>query len=93
MIGLSNMYFHLSGEIQGQLDRSPTHADEGFRGIDQNFVDRLNEAVRNEPILRERSRSTPWTSSRPATSSTLPRPAGTVPLDRSQPGAPARQLG
>ncbi|MCE5270111.1 carboxypeptidase-like regulatory domain-containing protein, partial [bacterium] len=46
-----DLYFHLSGEIQGEADRSYTHADEGFRGIDQTFVDRLNDAVRNDPAV------------------------------------------
>jgi len=46
-----NLYFHLSGEVQSEADRSYTHADEGFRAIDQTFVDRLNNAVRNDPIL------------------------------------------
>ncbi len=46
-----NLYFHASGEIQGQADRSPTHADEGFRGINQQFVDYLNGAVANDPVL------------------------------------------
>jgi carboxypeptidase family protein/TonB-dependent receptor-like protein len=49
--GIPNMYLHGSGEIQGQADRAPTHADEGFRGINQEFVDHLNEAVRNDPTL------------------------------------------
>jgi len=44
-----NLFFHASGEIQGIADRYPTHADEGFRGVNQDFVDRLNEAVRNDP--------------------------------------------
>jgi len=46
-----NLYFHLSGEVQDEDDRSYTHASEGFRAIDQTFVDRLNDAVRNDPIL------------------------------------------
>jgi len=46
-----NLYFHLSGELQEEDDRSYTHASEGFRGINQDFVDRLNDAVRNDPIL------------------------------------------
>jgi hypothetical protein len=45
---IPNLYFHASGELQGQADRSFTHADEGFRSIDQTFVDRLNDAVRND---------------------------------------------
>jgi len=49
--GLKNFYFHGSGEIQGQADRRPTHADEGFRGVNQEFVDRLNHAVRNDIIF------------------------------------------
>ena len=46
-----NLYFHASGEIQGQADRTPTHADEGFRGVNQHFVDYLNDAVANDPVL------------------------------------------
>ena len=49
--GISNLFFHGSGEIQGVADRTPTHADEGFRGINQDFVDRLNYSVRNDPVL------------------------------------------
>ena len=49
-----NLYFHASGEIQGNADRTPTHADEGFRGINQRFVDYLNDAVANDPVLGER---------------------------------------
>jgi len=49
--GLRNMYLHSSGEIQGQADRYPTHADEGFRGVNERFVDILNESVRNDPIF------------------------------------------
>ncbi len=49
--GIPNLFFHGSGEIQGMADRSPTHADEGFRGIDQRFVDKLNNAVRNDQVL------------------------------------------
>ncbi len=49
--GVPNLFFHGSGEIQGQADRDPTHASEGFRGINQDFVDRLNQAVRNDPVL------------------------------------------
>ncbi|MBW7996514.1 MAG: hypothetical protein FVQ81_08120 [Candidatus Glassbacteria bacterium] len=45
---ISNFHFHLSGELQGMEDLSPTHADEGFRGVNQEFVDRLNWAVRND---------------------------------------------
>ena len=48
---IPNLYFHLSGEVQDEDDRSYTHASEGFRAIDQTFVDRLNGAVRNDPIL------------------------------------------
>jgi len=51
---VKNMYFQLSAEIQGTADRNPTHADEGFRGINQAFVDRLNEGVRNDPVLGQR---------------------------------------
>jgi outer membrane receptor protein involved in Fe transport len=46
-----NLYFHLSGEAQAQADRSYTHASEGFRGINQDFVNRLNASVRNDPVL------------------------------------------
>ena len=49
--GIPNLYIHGSGEIQGRADRRPTHADEGFRGINQEFVDRLNHAVRNDIVL------------------------------------------
>jgi carboxypeptidase family protein/TonB-dependent receptor-like protein len=52
--GINNLYFQLSGEIQGQADRYRLHADEGFRGVNQDFVDRLNYAVRNDPELSER---------------------------------------
>lgn len=48
---IPNLYFHLSGEVQDEDDRSYTHASEGFRAVDQTFVDRLNDAVRNDPIL------------------------------------------
>lgn len=47
--GIPHLYFNASGEAQGQEDRTRTHADEGFRGINQTFVDHLNEAVRNDP--------------------------------------------
>jgi len=46
-----NLFFHGSGEIQGRDDVFPTHASEGFRGINQDFVDHLNHAVRNDPVL------------------------------------------
>ncbi|MCE5270150.1 TonB-dependent receptor [bacterium] len=46
-----NLFFHGSGEIQGFADNFATHADEGFRGINQTFVDRLNGSVRNDPVL------------------------------------------
>ncbi|MBN2289434.1 MAG: carboxypeptidase-like regulatory domain-containing protein, partial [Candidatus Glassbacteria bacterium] len=49
---IPNLYFHLSGEIQGQADRTPTHAGDGFRAVDQTFVDRLNNAVRNDPAIK-----------------------------------------
>ncbi len=49
--GVSNLYFQVSGELQGNADRTPTHADEGFRGVNQDFVDRLNNAVANDPVL------------------------------------------
>jgi len=48
---IPNMYIQGSGEIQGMADRQPTHADQGFRGLNQNFVDRLNDAVRNDPVF------------------------------------------
>jgi len=48
---VNNLFFQGSAEIQGAADRTPTHADEGFRGINQDFVDRLNNAVRNDPVL------------------------------------------
>ena len=48
---VKNLYFFGSGELQGTQDRNPTHADEGFRGVNQTFVDRLNHAVRNDPVL------------------------------------------
>ena len=46
-----NLFFNASAEIQGRADMSPTHASEGFRGINQDFVDRLNNSVRNDPVL------------------------------------------
>jgi Carboxypeptidase regulatory-like domain/TonB dependent receptor-like, beta-barrel/TonB-dependent Receptor Plug Domain len=51
---IPNLYFYLSGEAQGREDRSPTHADEGFRGVNQEFVDRLNASVRNDPYFEGR---------------------------------------
>ena len=48
---IPDMYFHLSAELQGQDDRFRLHADEGFRGVNQDFVNRLNYAVRNDPEL------------------------------------------
>ena len=48
---IPNLYIHGSGEIQGMADRQPTHADEGFRGINEDFVARLNAAVRNDPVF------------------------------------------
>jgi outer membrane receptor for ferrienterochelin and colicin len=48
-MGIKDLYFNVSGEAQGQEDRSRTHADEGFRSIDQTFINRLNESVRNDP--------------------------------------------
>ncbi|HUU28973.1 MAG TPA: TonB-dependent receptor [archaeon] len=54
VVVVPNMYFHLSAEIQGEADRSYTHADEGFRAVDQTFVDRLNNAVRNDPVVKLR---------------------------------------
>jgi len=52
---IPNLYIHGSGEIQGQADRQPTHADEGFRGINDDFVSRLNHAVRNDPVFGNQS--------------------------------------
>ncbi len=49
--GISNLFWHFSGELQGVEDTYPTHASEGFRGVNQGFVDRLNEAVRNDPVF------------------------------------------
>jgi len=46
---IPNLFFNVSGELQGLADRTPTHADEGFRGVNQDFVDHLNDAVRNDP--------------------------------------------
>ena len=51
--GIPNLYFHGSGEIQGMADRTPTHAGEGFRGINEDFVEHLNDAVHNDPYFRE----------------------------------------
>ncbi len=48
---IPNLFFNISGEIQSALDADPTHADEGFRGVNQKFVDRLNAAVKNDPLL------------------------------------------
>jgi hypothetical protein len=48
---VDNLFFHISGELQGTADNFPTHADEGFRGVNQDFVDRLNASVINDPIL------------------------------------------
>jgi len=53
--GIPNLYVHGSGEIQGMADRQPTHADEGFRGVNQDFIDRLNQAVRNDPVFGNQS--------------------------------------
>jgi len=50
-----NMYLQGSGEIQGLADRLATRADEGFRGINQDFVDRLNYGVRNDPVFGAQS--------------------------------------
>jgi hypothetical protein len=47
---IPHLNFHLSGELQGVEDVSPTHASEGFRGVNQEYVDRLNWAVRNDPV-------------------------------------------
>ncbi len=49
-----NLRFFASGEAQGMEDRSFTHADEGFRAIDQTFVDRLNTSVKNDPYFEGR---------------------------------------
>ena len=49
--GIPNLFFNVSGEIQSALDGDPTHASEGFRGVNQDFVDRLNTAVANDPLL------------------------------------------
>ncbi|MBN2289109.1 MAG: TonB-dependent receptor [Candidatus Glassbacteria bacterium] len=46
-----NLFYNGSGELQGRADVFPTHASEGFRGVNQDFVDHLNEAVRNDPVL------------------------------------------
>jgi len=48
---VKDLFFQGSAEIQGFADRFPTHADEGFRGVNQDFVDHLNTAVSNDPIL------------------------------------------
>jgi len=53
---LKNMYIYGSGEIQGFADRIATHADEGFRGVNQDFVDHLNEAIHNDPVLGDRGK-------------------------------------
>ncbi|HUU28690.1 MAG TPA: TonB-dependent receptor [archaeon] len=50
---VNNLYLHVSGEFQGMADRFASHADEGFRGINQRFVDDLNYAVKNDPIFGE----------------------------------------
>ncbi len=47
---IPHLNFQLTGELQGVEDISPTHASEGFRGVNQQFVDRLNWAVRNDPV-------------------------------------------
>ncbi|MCE5270463.1 TonB-dependent receptor [bacterium] len=56
---IPNLFFNVSGEIQSALDADPTHADEGFRGVNQEFVDRLNTAVKNDPLLG--SQNPPYT--------------------------------
>ncbi len=48
---VKNLFFNVSGELQGTADNLPTHADEGFRGVNQAFVDRLNQSVVNDPVL------------------------------------------
>ena len=53
--GVPNLFFHGSGEIQGVADQFATHASEGFRGVNQTFIDRLNEAVRNDPVFGEQN--------------------------------------
>jgi len=50
---VDNLFFHISGEMQGTADNFPTHADEGFRGVNQDFVDRLNASVVNDPVLSQ----------------------------------------
>ncbi|HUU28319.1 MAG TPA: carboxypeptidase regulatory-like domain-containing protein [archaeon] len=51
VFGIPNLFFYSSGEIQGMADMFPTHADEGFRGVNQAFVDHLNDAVRSDPVF------------------------------------------
>jgi len=48
---INNLFFQGSAEIQGFTDRFPTHADEGFRGINKDFVKHLNDAVGNDPVF------------------------------------------
>lgn len=48
---IPNLYIHASGELQGLADRQPRHGDEGFHGVNQDFVDHLNDAVRNDPVF------------------------------------------
>ena len=73
---IPNMYLQGSGEIQGMADRFASRANEGFRGINQDFVDRLNYGVRNDPYfgtMEEPAFS--LESSRADVSTTPPRPA------------------
>jgi len=48
---IPGMNYYISGEIQGAKDRTPTHASEGFRGVNEDFVKHLNDAVADDPIL------------------------------------------
>ena len=50
---VKDLTFNVTTEMVGQDDMSPTHADEGYRGITQEFVDRLNKAVSNMTELGE----------------------------------------
>ncbi|MCE5270907.1 TonB-dependent receptor [bacterium] len=46
-------YFFLSTEMQGRADFTPApgSAVGGFRGFDQSFADRINDVLRNEPLI------------------------------------------
>ena len=46
-LGIPFMTFNLTAELVGLKDMNPTHADEGYRGITQLYVDRLNKTVKN----------------------------------------------